>query len=300
LSCRSSPDGLAAGEPVVSAFAGHNQALIRDTFAGRSGIRFIDGDVHYTRPASAIRRYRQMLAEYVTAGASQIRISGDVPHPGLGVPWQWWARYEAAVNHAYNDFPLWGLCPYDTRHTPADVLQQVRRTHPHIATADGHHRNPSFVDPEGFLRSQDNAWRDPLEHSPPLVALTNPTAARVRTAVTDLCASTDLSEDDTEGLLLAATEAVTNAVKYGIPPVLVHLWRAPRRVVVTVTDRGTGPSDPFAGLLPAAPTHGGGGLGLWMAHQVCAYVTLQHDGDAFTIRLVVGQVQPSPEATKHR
>jgi anti-sigma regulatory factor (Ser/Thr protein kinase) len=282
-------DGLAAGEPVVSAFTGHNQALVRDAFGAGGGIRFVDGDVQYANPASTIRRYRQMLAEYAAAGAGQVRIGGDVPHPGVGVPWEWWARYEAAVNHAYDDFPLWGLCPYDTRRTPAEVLDQVRHTHPRIATPAGHHRNPSFVDPKGFLAGRASAWRDPLEAAPPRAELTDPTAAAVRAALAAFTDSADLPEDDSDGLLVAATEAVTNAIKYGLPPVTVRLWSAPGRVVVTVTDRGAGPADPFAGLMPGVPSPAGGGLGLWMAHQMCAYVTLQRGPEGFTVRLIAGR-----------
>ena len=48
-------DGLAAGEPVVSAFAAPNQQLIRDAFAGTSGVRYIGGETQYLRPAGAIR-----------------------------------------------------------------------------------------------------------------------------------------------------------------------------------------------------------------------------------------------------
>lgn len=285
-------DGLAAGEPVVAAFARHNQALIRDTFGSGSGIRFIDGDLQYARPAVAIHRYRQMLADYVAAGAGQIRIAGDVPHPGVGVPWDSWARYEAAVNRAYDDFPLWGLCPYDVRSTPGEVLEQVRLTHPHIATTTGHHANPAFADPAGFLASRMSSWRDRLEETTPLAELIDPSPTQVRTAIGAVSGRTLLSEDDVQGLLLGATEAVTNAIRHGKPPVTVRLWRSPRRMVLTVTDTGTGPTDPYAGLLPATTSPGGGGFGLWLTHQTCGYVTFQTGPEGFTIRLIAGQFEP--------
>lgn len=285
-------DGLAAKEPVVSAFGPRNQALVREAFGTATDLVFVDADVQYARPATAIRRYRQMLDGYVAAGAAQIRIAGDVPHPGVGVPWDWWARYEAAVNHAYDDFPVWGLCPYDTRLAPPEVLAQVRRTHPRIATSDGHHSNPSFVEPRDFLAGRASSWRDRLESASPAVELTDPMPAQVRAAITALREATGVSDDDVDGLLLSATEAVTNAIRHGTPPVTVRLWGARSRMVVTVTDQGPGPSDPLAGLLPAAKAGTGGGLGLWIAHQLCAYVTLQRAPDGFTIRLVAGHIEP--------
>lgn len=288
-------EGLTAGEPVVSAFAAPNQQLIRDAFAGSSGVRYIGGETQYLRPAGAIRRYRELFGEYAAQGVSQIRVAGDVPHPGMGAVWDWWARYEAAVNHAYNDFPVWGLCPYDTRNTPEQVLGEVRRTHPRVRQGTNHLTNPDFEDPVEFLRQLSSNWRDPVEETPAQAELVDPTGAQARRALSLLTNSNDLTTDEINGLLLAATEAVNNALLHGHPPVVMRVWSAPRRVVVTVTDTGTGPTDPYAGLLPRTGSPDGG-LGLWMAHQVCSFVGLQRGPDRFTIRLVAGNLtdrQPS-------
>lgn len=67
--------------------------------------------------------------------------------------------------------------------------------------------------------------------------------------------------------MIAVSEAVTNATCHGRPPVLLRIWSDRDRIVVTITDQGGGPTDPFAGLLPA------GGLGLWVTHQLCDQVT---------------------------
>ncbi|MDG6106184.1 sensor histidine kinase [Dactylosporangium aurantiacum] len=288
-------DGLAAGEPVVSAFAPANQRLVRDAFGAGCGIRFVDGEAQYLRPAGAIRGYRAMLADYVAAGATQIRVAGDVPHPGVGALWDWWARYEAAVNRAYDDYPIWGLCPYDTRITPANVLRDVRRTHPHIATAAGHDTNPTFTDPVAFLAESRAGWRDPLEAHTPDVRLADPSAAQVRAAITAVAAGTGVSGEDVGGLQLSATEAVTNAICHGAAPVDVRIWAAPDRIVVAVHDVGPGPTDPFAGLLPIDESEIGG-RGLWLMHQLCAFVSLHRASDGFTVRLVAAGATAGPPA----
>jgi anti-sigma regulatory factor (Ser/Thr protein kinase) len=289
-------EGLAAGEPVVCAFAAANQQLVRDAFPDTSEVRYVGGERQYQRPAGAIRRYRELFGEYAAQGVSQIRVAGDVPHPGVGAVWDWWARYEAAINNAYNDFPVWGLCPYDTRNTPAHVLAEVRRTHPHITHGTDHLTNPDFEDPVEFLRQRPSNWRDPLEETPAQAELLDPSGAEARRALNLLTNANDLTSDELNGLLLAATEAVNNAQLHGRPPVVMRVWSTPRRVVVTVTDLGTGPTDPYVGLLPqpAAPI---GGLGLWMTHQLCSFVGLQREPDRFTIRLVAGNLsQPRPPA----
>ena len=61
--------------------------------------------------------------------------------------------------------------------------------------------------------------------------------------------------------------------------------------MATVADRGDGPDDPFAGLLPVTDTRSGG-LGLWLTHQLCSHVTLDTTDDGFTICLVVATPQP--------
>ena len=89
-----------------------------------------------------------------------------------------------------------------------------------------------------------------------------------------------------EDLVFAVSEAVTNAVTHGRPPIRVRLWTAPDRIVATVTDRSNGP----------ATNTSSGELGLWLTHQLCSHVTLDTTDEGFTIRLVVGTPQPGRSA----
>ena len=220
-------DGVDAGEPTLVTLGEANSQLVRSALTNTRGISFMPGEMQYARPAASIRAYQELMAEHTRKGATQIRIVGDVPHPGVGVEWGWWARYEAAVNDAYDAYPVWGLCPYDARRTPTEVLADVTRTHPHLATVDGGHViNPDFVDPSGFLA--------------------------------DLI--------------------------YGTAPTTLRIWNYRDRLVAHVTDAGAGPTDPYAGLLRAADTTGAG-LGLWLAHQMCADVTLHRHRGGFTLRI---------------
>ena len=68
---------------------------------------------------------------------------------------------------------------------------------------------------------------------------------------------------------------VSNAVRHGRPPVGLRLWTAADRIVCTISDGGPGWDDPFAGYGPA---HGDdlsrGGMGLWLARQLCDHVDI--------------------------
>jgi anti-sigma regulatory factor (Ser/Thr protein kinase) len=298
--------------------------LVRAALGNTTGLTFLDD--RYGRPVSVIRSNRGLFAAHVTDGASQIRVASEVPHPGVGAPWDGWARYEAVVNHAYAEFPLWGLCAYDTRITPASVLDDVARTHPHLATADGRGVNPRYQDPAEFLTRRPPSRGDPVETaSPAVIDLIDPTPAAARDAVqtarmirpdtvrpdptlpgalqveapqpatpqpaTPQLETPPLDAADVEHLVFTVSEAVTNAIIHGRPPVRFRLWTAPDRIVATVTDRGDGPDDPFAGLLPVTDTCSAG-LGLWLTHQLCNHVTRDTTDDGFTSRLVVGTPPP--------
>lgn len=284
--------GRAAGEPTLVTLADRNAALVRGALSGTAGVEFIAGGRQYDRPAACIRSYRDRFADLVARGAGPLRVVGDVPHPGLGVPWDGWGRYEAVINHAFDHFPVWGLCPYDRRTAPAHVLHEVERLHPHVAAADGSHLpNPRYEDPAGYLaRREAPAEVDALEASEPAVALADPAPREARRAAEALLAASRVGGDDADGFVLSVSEVATNAIVHGRPPVLLRGWAASDRVVVTVHDRGPGPADPFAGLVPRGGPGAERGRGLWLAGLLCSHLGLSRgrNGDGFTVRLVAG------------
>jgi anti-sigma regulatory factor (Ser/Thr protein kinase) len=276
--------GVDAGEPTVAACRPAAAALLRDA-VGVDGVTYVDALAAYARPARTIRTLRELFAAHAGEGSPQIRIVGDVPHPGTGASWEAWARYEAAANRAFADLPVWGLCPYDTRISPDAVLGDVERTHPFVAGPDGRHdRNDAYTPPERFLAERPDPAPDPIEATPPSVALLDPTPASVRRAVGAQRAWTRVPPEALDDFALAASEAVTNAMRHGLRPVRFRMWTRPDRVVATIADAGGGPSDPLAGLLPP-DEHASDGYGLWIVHQTCDEVAFRRGADGFTLRI---------------
>lgn len=282
--------GLAAGEPTLVALGARNADLLRRALGARDGLEFLPAGDQYARPARAIATYRELLAGYVARGAEQIRVIGDVPHPGTGAHWQPWLRYEAAVSTALEDFPLWGLCPYDLRITPPEVLADVERLHPHVVAADrSHRRSEQFADPASYVldRLRDAAGVPASEVVHPMLVLDDVTSpGAVRRALRAVASEVRLDAARVDDLVMAGSEVVTNALLHGDPPVDVRAWADGGEVVVQVTDRGQGFIDPLIGLL-AAPLGSEGGYGLWVAHQVCDRVDLDLREDGFAVRLVM-------------
>ncbi|MER7283628.1 sensor histidine kinase [Dactylosporangium sp. NPDC000244] len=278
--------GVEAGEPTLVSFGARNAALVRDALPAGCPVTFLPGGEVYARPAGAIRSYRDLLAEHVAAGAGQIRIVGELGREQFGDTWDWWARYESAINHAYDDFPLWSMCAYDTRSTPAHVLADVLRTHPQTAGPGGRHTaNDEYTDPETFLLENRPEAADPLQWHPPAADVLDAPPEEARRIVR-AAGEGRVGRARLDDLTLAVSEIVANAGRYGRPSTRLRVWAADGRVVVSVADAGAGPKDPFAGLLPAASEHSAG-FGLWITHQVCDHVSLQRAPDSFTVRMTV-------------
>jgi anti-sigma regulatory factor (Ser/Thr protein kinase) len=291
-------DGVAAGEPVLVALGDRSAALVQAALGDTAGVAMYGAGAggRYANPADALSFYRETFTQHAAAGVGQVRVLGETPHPGLGQPWEWWARYEATANHAFTEFPVWGLCPYDLRRTSDAVLEDVTRSHPYLTGAAGAHRgNPRYRDPAQFLTGRAPAVLDPLLAHPARVELIDPTPAVARAAVRDTAAATALPQVRVEDMVLAVNEAVTNATCHGRRPARLRIWAALERLVATITDRGPGPSDPYAGLLPTPTT--AGGRGLWMMHRLCSHVTFHRDEQGFTLGLVAGR--PALEGGGH-
>ncbi|MBE1496399.1 anti-sigma regulatory factor (Ser/Thr protein kinase) [Amycolatopsis lexingtonensis] len=278
--------GIAAGETTAVSLEPARAELMREALPPDSGTHFLTTNDLYVRPAAAIRSYRELMAGFVDGGATGIRIFGEIPRAAIDTSWDWWARYEAAVNHAYDQFPLRSVCAYDVRTTPRHVLDDVARTHPFVATTGGAYRaNEGYVDPLAFLAVPRPMTPHPIQRAEPLITLTDPQPREARQAV--LAANrTGLPADEVDDLVLAVSEIADNALRHGRPPVTLRVWSGPGCLVVTVHDAGEGPADPFAGLLPADREVGG--RGLWITHQICNQVTLHRDDTGFTVRLTAG------------
>jgi anti-sigma regulatory factor (Ser/Thr protein kinase) len=276
-------EGIAAGEPVIAGYDGRKNALLRSWLTEPSAVTFLGDTSLYATPARAIATYRQLIERHVAEGAGQVRITGEVPHPGNGGRFDGWDRYEAAVNTVWDDLPVWGLCLYDTATAPAAVLDAAHRTHPRIVSPTGPRRASDRYQDISVFEALPAA-PDPLEVTTPMAELVNRPPAEARHALSRLGRGR-VPDATLNDLLIGVTEAVSNALHHGRPPATVRIWATPDRIVVSVHDQGRGPADRLAGLVPAPGSTAHPGLGLWLTHQLDIDVALTHTDDGFTVRL---------------
>jgi anti-sigma regulatory factor (Ser/Thr protein kinase) len=279
-------EGVAAGQPVILGYDDRKASLLRSWLSDPDGVTFLADSSLYATPASAIASYWQLFERHTAAGATQIRIAGDVPHEGNGGRFAGWDRYEAAANVVWDRFPVWSRCLYDTTTLAPRVLDIAERTHPRIVLPSGQYESSSrFQDPADFEPLPPDP--DPLEGSAPAIEVTDPSAAQVRHAVASIGRG-HLLDTVMQDLVIGVSEAVSNARRHGQPPVTVRIWAASGRILVRVHDTGPGPSDPLAGLAPAAARPKLQGAGLWLMHVLGLDATLIRSDDGFTVRLAAG------------
>lgn len=280
-------DGLEAGEPTYVILGPHGEGMIRRELGEPAGLHYLPAAEAYVNPARTVKSYRAVLEADVAAGAEQIRFITEVPHPGTGSAWDWWGRYESAANEIFADLPVWAVCTYDRRTTPAAVLDEVVRSHPFLARPGGVHTpNAEYEPPATFLNRRSAGYTDPLEAGKPLVSLADPGLPEARRAAVAVTRAR-LGSETADHLALAVSEIVTNAQRYGRPPVELRLWAGPDRVVATIRDGGDGLRDATLGLAPVDSGRSGG-RGLWIASQLCDHLSISRSDDGFVIRLVVG------------
>jgi anti-sigma regulatory factor (Ser/Thr protein kinase) len=284
-------EGVAGGDAAVVVADPASLLAVHDLAGPGSGILLLTRDSLYgQRSVAALTAVRRLVRAQAVHGGHRVRMVTQ-PDPGREPRrWREWQRYEAVLEHVLVDIPLWQLCVYDDA-LPDAVLATAPRTHRHVVDGGRRRPSPSFTEPVAYLAGLP-PLPEPAQDGVPVLDLAAVTELQeARRAVLGSLTRAGRSGPAAEDLVMAVTEVVTNGLLHGRPPVRLQLWLDGDRAVAAVSDRGPGPADPFAGYRPA---HGEdavrGGMGLWLARQLCDHVDVFAGADGTTVRLatVVG------------
>ncbi|TYP86548.1 sensor histidine kinase [Blastococcus xanthinilyticus] len=281
-------EGLRRGDLVVLSCPPETAELIGGALGERA--RAVESDPRLCLLGSNVPDSITATGELVEraggAGSGALRVVGQVQFGAEARNWREGLRYESAVNDLLVAQPVAALCLFDRRVLPAEVVAGAAATHPELQSGSRSYPSPAYQDPVEFVRTlplpreaiEDGAPRFAVDASPSLVALRHALRAALAACVPD--------ENQSADLQFAVSEIAANAFRHGAPPISARLWADPERVVCTVTDRGRGFDEPFAGFRPA---HGEdlsrGGMGLWLARKLWDHVDLLPAGPGLTVRL---------------
>jgi anti-sigma regulatory factor (Ser/Thr protein kinase) len=294
-------DGLAAGEAVVLACREENSALLAEALGHDDRILVLPREGIYTRTAHVIATLRRVVRRQLVAGASGVRLLGEIPVDQSGDEWHEWHRCEAISNVALGPLPLSSVCAYDQRELSDAICEGVEETHPALMTPAGPVRNHRYVDPATVLRRTPTTRAGRVEDIPPTLELADlADASRLPELRARVRAALDGSGDPGQlrsRFAAAVAEVLLNALRHGRPPVAVRLWATPTRLECTVTDGGDGFDDPLAGYTPPGSGFPPAEAGLWLVRQACDTLEAFRTGTGFVVRLATGLPEPDPPPT---
>ena len=277
-------EGLDLGEAAVVCVSAELAGPLQEAVGNDPRLLVVERNTLYRpRTPTALTAWRRFIEQHAPAGR-RIRAVGEPDFGSEPADWLEWQAYESVVNVALGQLPLWSLCVFSTD-LPEQVLTSVRRTHPQLTGVGGGVANSAFVDPVTYLRTLP-VPDEPLEATSPALAdddVLDP--IRLRHTVRALLRTVDGPPDAIEDFLLAVDEITSNAVRHGAPPAGLRLWTAPGRLVCTVRDSGSGLDDSFAGYWPARDDLATGGMGVWLARQLCDHVAIRRDPGGVSVRL---------------
>lgn len=179
--------------------------------------------------------------------------------------------HESLLNVAFGGgTPLWLVCPYDTSALRAEVIDEAYRSHPFI------HGGPEHANTHFRALDSSNAFDWPLPKAPAgavEMIFSREDLEAVRNFIFAHAHQAGLSQNKLDDVVLVVNEIATNSLKYGGGGGLLRLWREVDAVVCEVGDAGK-IDQPLAGRLrPTGDLEGG--MGLWLANQLCDLVQVR-------------------------
>lgn len=287
-------DGIAAREPVMVALRPAGIAALRSALGPTDdgAIHFVDMTEIGRNPARIIPAWREFVDRGQAAG-----------HPRRGVGEPIWSersdveliecqRHEALLNVAFADAaPLWLMCPYDTSSLSSPVIDEARRSHPHLRVDGEGQPSPTALGDEMAIAHLAAPLTPPV---PPFDELTfgPPDVRAVRDYVAAHIVATDMDAVRGFDLLVAATEIATNSLRHGGGQGQIRVWHDRETLVCEFTDTGS-LTDPMAGRL-RPPPDAEGQRGLWLANQLCDIVQIRvfATGTVVRLHMAIGDRRP--------
>ncbi|MGH3023335.1 MAG: anti-sigma factor RsbA family regulatory protein [Gaiellaceae bacterium] len=276
-------EGLERGESVLVVVSDRKIDRLREGLdGGGERVLFADMSEVGSNPAHIIPLWWDFVGE--RARGRPVRGIGEPISPERGpVELVECQRHESLLNLAFADAPAWRLlCPYDVAALDGSVVEEARRSHPHLVEDGRREESPTFRG----LDAIDAPFDEPLP-APPASArelrFADESLPSVRGFVYEQAGEAGLTTPQTHDVALALNELATNTIRYGGGRGVVRAWREDETFVCEVEDSGC-IDDPLVGRRrPGLEQRGG--RGLWIANQLCDLVQVRSFAEGSTVRV---------------
>jgi anti-sigma regulatory factor (Ser/Thr protein kinase) len=275
-------EGVEAGEPTLVVVSAEKIERLRSMLGEDAGhVLFSDMAEVGANPARIIPAWFDFVADHEGRAIRGIGepISAERT-PAELVECQ---RHESLLNLAFADtsgFRL--LCPYDTSALSQSVIDEAKRSHPHLCTGGTYEPSPTCR----TLEDVAGAFSEPLPEPhivPHSKVFQANTLAPLRHFVAQHAIEFGLDGPGTEELVLAVNEVATNSVVHGGGGGILRIWQEEQVLICEVNDGGL-MDNPLAGReLPDFVDTSG--RGLWLANQVCDLVQMRSFGGGSAVRI---------------
>lgn len=277
-------EGLEADEPIlVIVDALKIAALRRELGDDAARVRFEDMSEVGSNPARIIPAWRDFVNEHT---------SSDHPFRGVGEPISNQRnpaalvesqRHESLLNLAFDGRPGWRLlCPYDVDTLSRDVVDEAFRSHPTVRTKGSALRSDSYRDLTAVAAPFDLPLAPPAVR-PEVATFELGSLHAVRGFVGTRAIAFGLSPEKASDLVLALNEIATNSLRHGGGRGTLRVWSEEQCVICEIGDHGR-IDRPLLGRERPGPGSTGG-LGVWIANQLCDLVQIRTFPDGSVVRI---------------
>jgi anti-sigma regulatory factor (Ser/Thr protein kinase) len=279
-------DGLASGAGVMVAAPARRLSWIESALGAQAdAVELHDAVDFYRKPGSATKTVIDWLRGLATSGRPAWVVNEQALGSQTAPQVADFLRAEAASNVVFRPFPVSMLCPYNADELTPEVLHEAQRAHPQLRQDGKLSASELFADPADFVRQSSHVVSPPAG-ADCLDIGSMQDLAGARRFLRDRARAAGLSRTDTDFLLMAAGELITNALVHGQVPRNMWVYTDGDKLVCQVHDSGPGPADPLvAYLVPEqrAPH----GQGFWLARQLSDSLDLATDDTGTHARLSV-------------
>jgi anti-sigma regulatory factor (Ser/Thr protein kinase) len=188
-------------------------------------------------------------------------------------------RHDALINLVWPHANISVLCPYDVARLDDQVLRDAEHTHPGVV------RDRRLASSWRYGDGTMPAGCDQPLPDPPPGALAREFAIDdlgcLRAWVAELADAWALDSERGAELVIAINELTTNTVKHAGTHGVLRFWTVPGEMIFQIDDAGH-IADPLAGRRHQVT--GMGGLGLWIANQLCDLIEVRTNATGTKIR----------------